>query len=188
MPNIGAHIGSLSHLNAIKKVFNEDDICTVAINPGFQKQETMLPINYIINAYKSKAERTLNFFLLNGLCANKKVRTEILRIIRENNISVVFIDESILGKLCKDIKTAYSHIKIIAFFHDIKADLCRQWIKQNGLKSIPYNSGLIYNEQLTAKYASWTGMVYNDSCTVVYGVSIANTLTICNGKEEKRLL
>ena len=77
MPNIGAHIGSLSHLNAIKKVFNEDDICTVAINPGFQKQETMLPINYIINAYKSKAERTLNFFLLNGLCANKKVRTEI---------------------------------------------------------------------------------------------------------------
>ena len=35
---------------------------------------------------------------------------------------------------------------------------------------------------------SWTGMVYNDSCTVVYGVSIANTLTICNGKEEKRLL
>ena len=36
--------------------------------------------------------------------------------------------------------------------------------------------------------ASWTGMVYNDSCTVVYGVSIANTLTICNGKEEKRLL
>ena len=48
MPNIGAHIGSLSHLNAIKKVFNEDDICTVAINPGFQKQETMLPINYII--------------------------------------------------------------------------------------------------------------------------------------------
>lgn len=153
MPNIGAHIGSLSHLNAIKKVFNEDDICTVAINPRFQKQETMLPINYIINAYKSKAERTLNFFLLNGLCANKKVRTEILRIIRENNISVVFIDESILGKLCKDIKTAYSHIKIIAFFHDIKADLCRQWIKQNGLKSIPYNSGLIYNEQLTAKYA-----------------------------------
>ena len=26
-------------------------------------------------------------------------------------------------------------------------------------------------------------MVYNDSCTVVYGVSIANTLAICNGKE-----
>lgn len=62
MPNIGAHIGSLSHLNAIKKVFNEDDICTVAINPGFQKQETMLPIIILLMHISLRLKELLTFF------------------------------------------------------------------------------------------------------------------------------
>ena len=41
--------------------------------------------------------------------------------IREFNIDVVYIDNSISGKLVKKIKGRFPHVRVICFFHDIQA-------------------------------------------------------------------
>lgn len=51
---------------------------------------------------------------------NKRARKYILRTIKEKNISIVYIDNSISGNLIKDIKKSFLSIKVIAFFHDIE--------------------------------------------------------------------
>lgn len=51
---------------------------------------------------------------------NKRARKYILEVIKEKDISIVYIDNSISGKLIKDIKNSFFSIKVIAFFHDIE--------------------------------------------------------------------
>lgn len=51
---------------------------------------------------------------------NKRARKYILKTIKEKNISIVYIDNSISGNLIKNIKKSFFSIKVIAFFHDIE--------------------------------------------------------------------
>lgn len=150
--NIGAGVGSRSHLYTIRQIVPEKDLTVVAL---YNDEDDNRDLEHIIKikSFNSKIEKYINFLTLNGLCMNKKVRKKILGIIREKNIDIVFIDESTLGKLAKKIKKYDSSIKVVTFYHDIKANLCRQWIKENGLISAPYNVGLIYNEYLNFRYA-----------------------------------
>ena len=160
MPKIGAGVGSASHLAAIKACLGEKNITIVAINYTGEKAKGLQEDTIVIDSFRNQFEKKLNILTLNGICMNQRVRKMILRLIKENKIECVFIDESIMGRLSRQIKTFYPTIRIISFYHDVKANLCRQWIKQGGLKSIPYNLGLMLNEKINVKYAD-THVVLN---------------------------
>lgn len=160
MPKIGAGVGSASHLAAIRECLEEKNITIVALNYTGEKAKGLQEGTIVIDSFRNQFEKKLNIFTLNGMCMNQRVRKMILGIIKENKIECVFIDESILGKLSRQIKKNYPGIRIISFYHDVKANLCRQWIKQGGLKTIPYNWGLMLNEKINVKYAD-THVVLN---------------------------
>lgn len=151
MKNIGASVGSWSHLNAIKKVLGKKNVIVAALDYEQKKDFQIDKDIYVIDSYRSKFEKYCNFFTLNGIAMNRRVREEVISIIRRETIDTVFIDESTLGKLARRIKKEFQNIRIISFCHDVKADLCRQWMKRGGVISIPYNLGLMYNEYINSK-------------------------------------
>lgn len=153
MPKIGAGVGSASHLAAIRKCLPEKNLTIVALNYTGEKAKGLQEGTIVIDSFHNQFEKKLNILTLNGICMNKRVRKIILGIIKKNQIECVFIDESILGILSYQIKKNYPDIQIISFYHDVKANLCRQWIKQEGLKTVPYNFGLMLNEKINIKYA-----------------------------------
>lgn len=153
MPKIGAGVGSASHLTALRECLTRERLTIVAINYTGEEAKKLEKSIIVIDSFHNQFEKILNILSLNGICMNHRVRKRIIRIIKENQIECVFIDESILGKLCYQIKRYSPDIRIITFYHDVKANLCRQWIKQGGVKTIPYNLGLIINEKINTKYA-----------------------------------
>ena len=86
---------------------------------------------------------------------NKRARKYILEFIKEKNISIVYIDNSISGKLIKDIKASFKNIKVIAFFHDIEA------IKMKEERDLSFFRKMILpvfykNERFTVAYSDKT--------------------------------
>lgn len=167
MPKIGAGVGSASHLAAIKECLPVDSLTIVALNYTGEKAKGLDENVIVIDSFRNQFEKNLNILTLNGICMNQRVRKAVLKIIKENKIECVFLDESILGKLTYQIKKAFPSVKIISFYHDVKANLCRQWIKQGGLKTVPYNWGLILNEKINTKYAD-THIVLNRRETALF--------------------
>ncbi len=153
MDNIGASVGSWSHLNALRKVVGDENVIVVALDFEQKHEYERKKFDYVIDSFKNKWEKYRNFLTLNGICMNHRVRKEILHILENNHVDKIFIDESTMGKLCRQIKKKFKEIEIITFYHDIKINLCRVWIRDEGIISLPYNCGLIYNEWLNDKYA-----------------------------------
>lgn len=86
---------------------------------------------------------------------NKRVRKLVFNIIQEKSISLVYIDNSISGKLIKDIKNRFQSVKIIAFFQDIEIIKMREENNVSILRKIVLP--VFYkNEQLTVTYADKT--------------------------------
>ncbi len=160
MRNIGASVGSWSHLNAIRNIVGNENVIAVALRFDMNNYVAECDGVQIIDSYKNKWEKYGNIFTLNGICMNQRVRNQILQIIENNDIDIVFLDESTLGRLAKQIRRKYKNIKIISFYHDIKAYLCKQWIKNGGVKTVPYNLGLMYNEWINARNVD-TNVVLN---------------------------
>ena len=51
---------------------------------------------------------------------NMAAKEKAFNLIREKNISVVYVESSVFGKFIEDIKIEFPNVKIIAFFHDIE--------------------------------------------------------------------
>ena len=84
------------------------------------------------------------------LCS--RIVKTILRVIEEKNIDIVYIDNSISGKLIKCIKKSFPKVKVIVFFHDIQTKKMKEEKGHSILKKciLPtYYS----NEKQTVRYA-----------------------------------
>lgn len=51
------------------------------------------------------------------------------QLIKNENISFVFVDDSYYGNLVKVIKKKCDAVAVVTFFHDVKAELFRIWMK-----------------------------------------------------------
>lgn len=74
---------------------------------------------------------------------------EIVKFIKEQNIELLFIDSSMLGRLAK-VKGEY---KKIVFFHNVEADYALNKVKNEGIKFLPSYWASKYNEKIAVKYA-----------------------------------
>ena len=83
---------------------------------------------------------------------NAKIIKEIIETINRQGIELLFVDDSIYGNAVKIVKKKCPHIKVAAFYHDIKRYLAIEWAKKNP-KTIPVQLSLIANERKNARYA-----------------------------------
>lgn len=96
--------------------------------------------------------------------------SEICEVINGNAIKTVFIKDSVFGNLVKKFEKNCKECKVLSFYHDVKADLYKQWMdNERTLKSkIEYTIG-IRQEYVNQKYAD-INIVFNERDAKTYQV------------------
>ena len=147
------NVPAVNHLRVLKEIFGESEVFVIDLLDKNAHREPSL-ISYGYNKYSPI--RIVRWLQGNeGFISNSIIR-ELIFIIKENDIKIVFSEESDLGYLVKRIKKEVPSTYIICFFHDILAQLFRQrkqqlqfWRIHNWIE---YNLGIM-QERITVKYA-----------------------------------
>ena len=116
-------IGSVTHLQALTEIYGENNVYIIDLISSMSKRER----NYV--AYKRTkniVERLQRWSQLNTSYISNRIIREICNIIVENQIDLVFSEESDLGYLMREIKKCSPKTRTICFYHDISADLFAQ--------------------------------------------------------------
>ena len=67
----------------------------------------------------------------------------------------VFVQQSLLGRVCQYIKKKYPLIKIIVFFHNIEIQYAQEYMRTKGLRAIPFYLSVLYWEKKCCKNADY---------------------------------
>lgn len=158
------NMAATMHYNALKEIMGEKNVYTVDLRPGVAKNS----LQYIAyGKYKNRFDRIVRWLQGNMMFISNGVITDICRIIKDNNIDVVFIEDSVFGNLVKQIKKKFPKVLVISFYHDIKAKLYADWICGKGLQDkIEYGIG-IKQEHVNQKYAD-INIVFNQRDAQLY--------------------
>lgn len=147
------NIAAKTHLSVIKAIYGADNVIEIDLLKAFPEHKD----RYIAYGYNSKnpGERIIRFLQGNSPFISNKIIGDLCSVIRENQISLVFSEESDLGNLYKKIKDTFHNVRIICFFHDISADLFAKRIddapkwKQHYILEC---KNIIKQEKVTQKY------------------------------------
>lgn len=102
-----------------------------------------------------KISRYLSGFLGYPPFLSLVARKYILEIIRENGITRVYIDNSISGKLIRDIKKINRDIRVMVYFPDIENVLLKKQMQGTTLSHKVSLGVLINNEKETVRYSDY---------------------------------
>lgn len=80
---------------------------------------------------------------------------QILEIIKENKIDIVYFEDSTEGRIIRDIKKLYPKITIVAFYHDIEYQRMKELMKYRKLHQKILCYIMMKNEKMTVKYADF---------------------------------
>ncbi|MDC9603963.1 glycosyltransferase [Xenorhabdus griffiniae] len=162
-------------------------------------------VDYNIKGNKNKLLTALSNLLLYSGRMNYNSEKKILKIIKEINPTIVYLDSSYLGRLSKLIKKHSPSIKIISFFHNIELDFEINRLKSGQIYFLPSFLSAIYNEKLAVKYSDAIIALHeSDSqrCFEIYGrsadyllpislsesIGVKNTPTTSYSKREKPVI
>ena len=148
-----ADVGSTTHLEALKEIYGDKNVFYVdfSFNKPYKREE-----NYICyGKYNGQIERVKRIIQKNTMIISNKIIRELCEIIVNKDIDIIFSEESVIGSFYNQAKKIKKDIKIITFYHDIGADLFRQWRKQPGLLNKIENSLSIYQEKMCVKYGDY---------------------------------
>lgn len=162
------NIGATMHYKAIKEIYGEDNIITIDLRPisPFRNK------NYIAyGKYKNSLERIRRWCQGNMMFTSNEIIAEICETIKQYHVQAVFIEDSVFGTLVKKIKKTLSDVRVITFYHDIKAVLYLEWIKNSvGRKKlvngIEYSIG-IKQERINQQYSD-VNLVFNQRDADIY--------------------
>jgi len=73
---------------------------------------------------------------------------EIKGIISAENISLVFMSGSLLGKVTKFIREQFPNVRIMTFFHNVEAHYAKSFVKTTGYRAIPFYLMVRYWEKI----------------------------------------
>lgn len=162
------NIGADMHYKALCDIFGRENIFFINLSPT--EKECWLQ-NYIsYGKYKSVLDRVHRWMQGNMMFISNDIISEICEVINSNSIKTVFIEDSVFGNLVKKIKNRCKECKVLSFYHDVKADLYKQWMdNERTLKSkIEYTIG-IRQEYVNQKYAD-INIVFNERDAKTYQV------------------
>ena len=148
------------HYRALCEIYGKKNIFTINLSLTECEKHSENYISY--GKYKTVAERLKRWIQGNMMYINNKIITEICSIVKNNNIKVIFIEDSEFGNLVNRLKNDCEGCRVFSFYHDIKADLYKQWMNnERTFKSkIEYTIG-IRQEYVNQKYAD-INMVFNE--------------------------
>ena len=145
--NIGANL----HFDALEEIVGRNSIIKINLRAD---ATVVREDNYIAyGKYKSVAHRIGRWIQGNGMYMSHQIINDLCSIIKKEKVDIVFVEETFLGNLIKAIKNKNRNVKIIVFFHDIGADLYRQWRKRANWIGKIENTINLRQEQVTVKYA-----------------------------------
>ena len=146
-------IGSVTHFQALKDIYGEENVICIDFNFSMPPKNEK---NYICyGKYSGRVERLKRVIQRNTMIINNEIINNLCNIVKDENIDIIFSEESTLGAFYKQVKKTKKDVKIITFYHDIGADLFRQWRKQPGLLNKIENSLSIYQEKMCVKYGDY---------------------------------
>ena len=73
--------------------------------------------------------------------------------IKTGGYDIVFLSQSLLGRIAKKIKKNYPRIIVISFFHNIEKHYASELIFTSGFFHLPFYIAATYCERLTVKYS-----------------------------------
>lgn len=152
------NMGATMHYNALQELVGKDNVFTIDLRPKTPERGTQ----YICyGKYKSPLDRIQRWIQGNMMFISNNIIHDICNIIAAYHIKTVFIEDSVFGKLVKEIKIKFPEVLVMTFYHDIKADLYPQWIKNDNtmLSRIEYGIG-IKQEKMNQKYSD-INLVFN---------------------------
>lgn len=182
----GCKVCAWSHAERLYEL--SDSLTVVAIYRDLDEAEidkdkfSKYDESYFIQAFKNKVENITNIMTLNGWCQNSKIINSILELIEKNNYDFVFIDDSVMGRLTRKIKKEFPNVKVVTYYQDVKAELSKQWMKEGGLRTVPFNLGIMHNEKINQKYTD-ANIVLNERENKLlmkhYGIEADGFLPVC---------
>jgi len=154
------NIGADMHYKALCDIFGRENIFFINLSPTEKECRLQNYISY--GKYKSVLDRVHRWMQGNMMFISNDIISEICEVINSNAIRTVFIEDSVFGNLVKKIKKSCKECKVFSFYHDVKADLYKQWMdNERTLKSkIEYTIG-IKQENINQKYAD-INIVFNE--------------------------
>ena len=162
------NIGADMHYKALCDIFGRENIFFINLSPTEKECRLQNYISY--GKYKSVLDRVHRWMQGNMMFISNDIISEICEVINSNSIKTVFIVDSVFGNLVKKIKNRCKECKVLSFYHDVKADLYKQWMdNERTLKSkIEYTIG-IRQEYVNQKYAD-INIVFNERDAKTYQV------------------
>ena len=154
------NIGADMHYKALCDIFGRENIFFINLSPTEKECRLQNYISY--GKYKSVLDRVHRWMQGNMMFISNDIISEIWELINSNAIKTVFIEDSVFGNLVKKIKKSCKECRVFSFYHDVKADLYKQWMdNERTLKSkIEYTIG-IKQENINQKYAD-INIVFNE--------------------------
>lgn len=154
------NIGADMHYKALCDIFGRENIFFINLSPTEKECRLQNYISY--GKYKLVLDRVHRWMQGNMMFISNDIISEICELINSNAIKTVFIEDSVFGNLVKKIKKSCKECKVFSFYHDVKADLYKQWMdNERTLKSkIEYTIG-IKQENINQKYAD-INIVFNE--------------------------
>lgn len=158
------NIGANMHYKALQEIWGNDHVYTVDLRLG----EPVKRKNYVAyGKYKNVAERVKRMLQGNMDYISNLIIEDIIQIIGENKIEIVFVEDSVFGNLVRAIKKKHVETRVITFYHDIKADLYRAWIKKEKWIYRPNLYIGIHQEKINQKYSD-CNIVFNQRDAELY--------------------
>lgn len=162
------NIGADMHYKALCDIFGRENVFFINLSPTERERRLRNYISY--GKYKTVLDRVHRWMQGNMMFISNDIISEICEVINSNAIRTVFIEDSVFGNLVKKIQKSCKECKVLSFYHDVKADLYKQWMdNERTLKSkIEYTIG-IRQEYVNQKYAD-INIVFNERDAKTYQV------------------
>ncbi|MBU3191211.1 glycosyltransferase [Clostridium bowmanii] len=151
LTNTGIANVSKRNYNLIKSAIGDLNVDLVVIGNKYPEKFKGAIKTY--NSPSNKIYSMINCMNLYYPVLNGFIVSDIKNLIRRNCYDIIYIDNSMYGKLAKKIKKEFISIKVIIFYHDIKYRLAKQDLKNSGFLYYPKYIATIYNERLSSIYA-----------------------------------
>lgn len=148
----GAKTSARAHFETLRKLYGNENVDLIALvgrsMPRYAEKNHVIITNVHNNVV----------LLFNCLCGystyiDRSAIHRITNIIQERKPDAVFVDNSIFGKLIEQIKKKNPEIPVLCYYHDVKAKLARDWMKNAPIYRKPVMLAMLSNEKMTAKYA-----------------------------------
>lgn len=151
------NIGAKVHKNILDELYGKENIFTFDLRPNKPERKE----NYIcFGKYKNAMHRIGRWMQGNTMFLSNAIIREICDVVHALNPELIFLENSDMGNLVKQIKSKFPAVKTVCFFHDIDADLYKQWSERVTLTNKIEYAIAIKEEKLLQKYTD-VDIVFN---------------------------